>query len=309
MSEDKAIAYLKKHYPAVFSALEKGKYIRFDVLTLADYKAGYKMPAQAHYNVLHSPDGLILEVLPPEEAERIRAYRIATAESMIASYLEQRKAAFTALLHKPAQKTERKAAFTALTDPKALLIQAPAGDIAPQHTTPEHKPPGNYITQAYKQLTPDNYFREIHAEAISPITSYPFLMAEALRRYLDWIDSQEGSQAEKKTPKKGTPENPTQWQLAAYYRYLTETDYPTPFDNHKTQPPAFEEIVKQHSQYTDRSPGGFKQQWNKSNTRQRTDPAMLEDLRVVLKMLKDYPRAAEKCKDEIRVAQKRLEER
>lgn len=116
------------------------------------------------------------------------------------------------------------------------------------------------------------------------------------------IEGQEGRKAEpeEKTPDKGTPENPTQWQLAAYYRYLKETDYPTPFDDYRTQKPAFEEIAKRHSKYGYRSAGGFKQQWNLSNGAQRPHTGNLPDLRVVLEMLTEYPRAAEKCKKEIK---------
>lgn len=111
------------------------------------------------------------------------------------------------------------------------------------------------------------------------------------------------AEPERKTPKKSTPQNPTQWQLAAYYRYLVETDYPTPFDDYKTQKPAFEEIAKRHSQYGKRSAGAFKQQWNLSNGAQRPHSRNLPDLRVVLEMLTEYPRAAEKCKMEIKEAE------
>lgn len=202
MSKDKALAFLKEHSPVVFSALQAGKYIQFDVLTFELWKEGYKMPYTAHYNVLHSPQGLILEVLPPCEAERIKAYRIATAERLISEYLEQRKAAFEALHYAPAKATEREAVERALTDPSALHIQALAGDISPSHTTPFHKAPANFIAQAYKRLTPENYYSEIHAEDPRKITTYPILMAEALRRYADWIDSQTATQAEAAFTKK-----------------------------------------------------------------------------------------------------------
>lgn len=126
--------------------------------------------------------------------------------------------------------------------------------------------------------------------------------AKALRRFIDEPEPRK-AEPERKTPKKSTPQNPTQWQLAAYYRYLVETDYPTPFDDYKTQKPAFEEIAKRHSQYGKRSAGAFKQQWNLSNGAQRPHSRNLPDLRVVLEMLTEYPRAAEKCKMEIKEAE------
>lgn len=212
MSKDKALAFLKEHSPAVFSALQAGKYIQFDVLTFDHWKEGYKMPYAAHYNVLHSPQGLILEVLPPYEAERIQAYRIATAERIISDYLEQRKAAFEALHYPLTQATEREAVERALTDPTALHIEAPAGDISPSHTTPLHKSPSNFIAAAYnKRLATDNYYSEIHAEDPRKITTYPFLMAEALQRYAAWIDSKTQAEADKLAAltKKELPTVPT----------------------------------------------------------------------------------------------------
>jgi hypothetical protein len=134
------------------------------------------------------------------------------------------------------------------------------------------------------------------------VTKLGIVISEVLKvEYLNGLI--DGSEAKTETgpknPKRGTPDNPTQWQLAAYYRYLRETDYSTPFDSYKTQKPAFEEIAKQHSKYWDRSPGAFKQQWNLSNEAQRPHAGNLPDLRVVLEMLKNYPRAAKKCKGEI----------
>lgn len=298
MSKDKALAFLKEHSPVVFSALQAGKYIQFDVLTFELWKEGYKMPYTAHYNVLHSPQGLILEVLPPCEAERIKAYRIATAEQLISDYLEQRKAAFEALRYAAAQATEREAVERVLTDPKALLIQAPAGDIAPQHTTPEHKPPGNYITQAYKQLTPDNYFREIHAEALSPITSYPFLMAEALRRYAAWIDSKTQVEAVQSSAKV-EGEQLTTWEQCMYYRYLFESGAPTPFDGDRPKSEAYNELAERH--------GGSAAHWKNTflqteRNNRKHERKRKEGLKKVLKLLKQYPDAYRICELEMREA-------
>jgi hypothetical protein len=180
-----------------------------------------------------------------------------------------------------------------------------------------------------RELMPPNQFRQwiegqisaatavmqqMRIDAMHPAKHYPNVLTEhfiwnkerakALRRFVDRKeDKPRKAEPERKTPKKSTPQNPTQWQLAAYYRYLVETDYPTPFDDYKTQKPAFEEIAKRHSQYGKRSAGAFKQQWNLSNGAQRPHSRNLPDLRVVLEMLTEYPRAAEKCKMEIKEAE------
>mgnify|MGYP006268320525 CR=1 FL=1 len=139
------------------------------------------------------------------------------------------------------------------------------------------------------------------------ITKLSFSIRDALKvEYLNRLISGKKAKgkAEPEHPASGTPENPTQWQLAAYYHYLKDK-YPTPFDNHRTQKEAFEEITKRHSKYGGRSPGGFKVQWVESSYKKRTAPDKLKDLRVVLEMLRDYPKAAAQCRDEIRIAEKR----
>jgi hypothetical protein len=297
-----AFEWLEREYPAIFEAYEKGHYSDITIYTFEDWRTGktnYIHPTAQPVTDAKKPEKRYLDILPPTEAERIKTYRIETAERLINTFLEPRKKAFEAL-PPSVQKTERGAIKTALEEGKETHIKAPTGDIYPMHTAKAHQSPANYIASAYKYVTDENYFQEVRQTPPEDITKHPYLMAEALSRYLNWIDSQEGGKAEKKAKPQAEAGTLTAWEQCMYYRYLYEAGAPSPFDNDRPKQEAYNDLAERH--------GGSAAHWK--NTWLETEPSNRKHegkrrqtgLKKVLKLLKQYPDAYRICEMELRNA-------